>query len=62
MVLVVGLTSEATKNPDEAEGHDRVALELPFEQNAFIANVAAAAAGAGNLEPESLTRSHSCMH
>jgi len=43
VVLVVGLTSEAEKSPDEAEGHDRTSLLLPGSQNQLVAQVAAAA-------------------
>ena len=47
VVLVVGLVSEAApkpEQPDEAEGHDRVSLTLPYGQDALIASVCAAAA------------------
>jgi len=44
VVLVVGLTSEGVRNNDEAEGHDRTSLLMPYGQDAMITKVAAAAA------------------
>jgi len=48
VVLVVGLTSEAVPNHDEAEGQDRSSLRLPStdgDQEALIEQVGAAAGG-----------------
>ena len=40
VVMVVGLTSEATATKDEAEGKDRTTLILPRNQNQYISSVA----------------------
>jgi len=44
VVLVVGLTSEGSDAPDEAEGLDRTSLIMPLGQDSLISSVAAAAA------------------
>ena len=44
IVLVVGLTSEGARPADEAEGHDRTSLLMPYDQDELVAQVAAAAA------------------
>jgi len=47
VVLVVGLTSEGAQPADEAEGHDRTSLVMPYKQDDLVARVAAAAAAKG---------------
>ena len=44
VVIVAGLFSEGTPSADESEGHDRTALTLPVNQDAYITGIAAAAA------------------